>query len=153
MNRLALGDSLMYFLLAIVILYGGWSSQQAADRLANHIDQDVRDKIIATHMEPRVVADKEGYVIDATPAAVALFGTTTDKLIGSKVADWIPDSERDEHAKWYGDAMTAGESIRKLTQCRIKRGDGRQSGPQQIRVSVQQINGQVYAVAVFSRKA
>lgn len=146
MNRLRLGNTLGYLLLAGIVTFGIVSNNEKISR----IHTLTMDEVIATHAQARILADDKGYIIDATPKAVALFDTTAAKLIGSRVNDWMPEAERQEHLMQYAKAMRGGELAQPaVVHCRGIKGDGTITGELEIEVRVIISNQNRYAVAVF----
>lgn len=138
--------------LIIVYLTGSWTNYQL-QQVMDHTKSEVQSQFLANRIMARVVADREGFIIDVTAPALADLRCSTKDIVGTRITDWMPPAARPEHREGYARAFEisreTGEERHSEILCQFQRFDKTITDQKTIDVSIRTINGGQYAVATW----
>lgn len=82
--------------------------------------------VLATAVDPIIVIDTHGVVVDANHATAVLFGFATEDIIGNNVSMLMPEPYRSGHNGYINDYLTGGEAkvIGRDREVEARRADG-----------------------------
>lgn len=147
MNQYRLGNWALWALIALIVGYAVWNEQ----RMLKH-ERNLYARIVGISNEARIVANDAGIIIDATPAAAAMFGYRLEELIGSPVTILMPEDYKERHLSQYREAFIRHEDRGALT---VEAEVPTKSGnflPVYITIRVAEIDGKRLALALFTTR-